>query len=225
MGYGIAVVTNNDGEVVGQYLVRTVGTAGNTARKSGNIDANLRTISNGDTPTGVYDIGVWMSPTKEEYAAFGRNKRLQLTGIEGEIMDCSIGRQTTIRLHGGRQEKGITGNFDPDNILKMTNGCLRIADDDILEIYNVTQQLEKNDPNETSGKLTVVNDLVQFRGEFYLPDQVKEVSAAFYYKAWADNRIKKGNKLNSEQAIKYSTSYHILKTQNSVNDLIESDKQ
>ena len=225
MGYGIAVLTNNAGEVIGQYLVRTVGSAGNSARKSGKIDANLRTITNGDTPTGVYDIGIWMSPTKSEIAAFGNNKRLQLTGIEGEIMDCSTDRQTTIRLHGGRQERGITGNFDPDNILKMTNGCSRIADDDILEIYNLTQELEKNDPNESSGKLTVIDDLVQFNNEFYLPVQAEAVSAAYYYKKWADKRIKDGHKLNFKQATKYSKSHFILATENSVNDRIESLKE
>ena len=40
-----------------------------------------------------------------------------------------------------------------------THGCIRIADNDIKEIKTITDKLEKDDPIEKKGFLTVTDDL------------------------------------------------------------------
>ena len=59
--------------------------------------------------------------------------------------------KTVVRVQGvgGRDQSALSN----------TQGCIRIADDDILELKMLTESLEKSDPLEEKGILQVANDL------------------------------------------------------------------
>ena len=65
------------------------------------------------------------------------------------------GNRNGMHVHGGRQEGKYEGRTD----LASTHGCMRINDADILELQKITNGLEKNDPMEKRGFLTLTDDL------------------------------------------------------------------
>jgi hypothetical protein len=66
-------------------------------------------------------------------------------------------KRNGMHVHGGRQEEGYEQNKDKK--LFSTHGCMRISDQDIAELQNITNGLEKNDPLETRGFLNLTDDL------------------------------------------------------------------
>jgi hypothetical protein len=60
-----------------------------------------------------------------------------------------------MHVHGGRQE----GKYKGRKNLASTHGCMRINDDDMLEIQKITTTLEQNDPLEKNGYLNLIDDL------------------------------------------------------------------
>ena len=46
-----------------------------------------------------------------------------------------------------------------DSFALVTQGCFRIADEDIVELRQITDTLENTDPNEYKGYITVKDDL------------------------------------------------------------------
>jgi hypothetical protein len=62
-----------------------------------------------------------------------------------------------MHVHGGRREGKYKGRKD----LASTHGCMRINDDDIKEMKSITEQLEKNDPTERPGMLSLKDDLTE----------------------------------------------------------------
>ena len=60
-----------------------------------------------------------------------------------------------MHVHGGRQEGKYKGRQD----LASTHGCMRINDTDIKAIKSITTNLEKADPTEKAGNLTLSDDL------------------------------------------------------------------
>ena len=161
-GYGVAVVTDNDGNEIYRFQVRAEGTGGRD-----------RMEQNADTPLGTYDIpddDFWLSGGSRE--SYGPNKRLVLNGISGEIF---LSGRSLIRVHGERQEvfNPETGEWEPvsNPELKKTHGCLRCYDGDILELEGIISDLMGSDPSEKGGTLTVIDDLVQEGGEYYVPGE------------------------------------------------------
>jgi len=145
--YGVLNVKNNKGEVVYSMLVKGTGIGGHDRLKTNN-----------DTPTGVYEITGWLYSTETNRKSYGPNPRLALNGKSGEITKS---RRTDIRVHGGRQEvKDKNGNWVPleGSTLMDTHGCMRVNDSDMKSLKSVTDQLEKNNSNESPGTLTVTND-------------------------------------------------------------------
>ena len=149
-GYGIAVVTDRKGKEIYRFDVRLEGTGGRD-----------RTQKNADTPLGVYDIpdqDMWNRGGPRE--SYGANPRLILTPKSGEIKKS---RRDDIRIHGGRQEvkDEKTGEWKPvsNPELKKTHGCMRCSDGDVKDLKTRTDELQKNDPKEKGGTLTVVDDL------------------------------------------------------------------
>ena len=147
--YGVLNVRNNKGEVVYSMVVRG----------KGSTNALDRTKDNADTPTGTYDIDdkdPWISGGNRK--SYGPNHRLSLMGISGEII--ATGR-TLIRVHGGQQETEVNGEWvavkNPK--LKNTNGCMRAYEKDIIKLKKITDELQKNNPDEKPGKLTVEDDV------------------------------------------------------------------
>ena len=67
--------------------------------------------------------------------------------------------------------QGVGGR--DQSALSNTKGCIRIADDDILELKMLTESLEKSDPLEEKGILQVANDLespVKFTDRQFIKD-------------------------------------------------------
>ena len=163
-GYGIAVVTDNKGNEVYRMKVRVEGTGGRD-----------RKVKNSDTPLGVYDIqdeSPWILGGSRK--SYGPNARLVLNGESGEIQESG---RSEIRIHGGRQEiyDEKTDKWVPvkDPKLKKTHGCMRCFDSEIKKMKEITDNLEKNDPNEFGGKLTIVDDLVEKNGAYVIPEVIQ----------------------------------------------------
>ena len=84
------------------------------------IDNTDPSIWHGNTPTGVYTgcLGGPYTPT----VSYGEHKVIELTGVSGEIMDCTA--RSGIWIHGGRD--GVSNPTDPYYPLYPTYGCIRI---------------------------------------------------------------------------------------------------
>jgi len=149
-GYGVAVVTDRNGNEVYRFQVRAEGTGGRN-----------RMNENADTPLGTYDI-----PDKNPWgtggsrASYGPNARLNMTPESGEIEESG---RDAIRIHGGRQEvyDSKTGKWTPADSpeLKKTHGCLRAFDTDMSAFKKITDNLQKTDSKEIPGQVTVTDDL------------------------------------------------------------------
>ncbi len=178
MSYAIAILKNKNGEEIARYVVRVAGSAG-VGRT--NSSSTSRTIPNGDTPQGTYDIddiSPWWTNKKSEQAAYGTSSRLAMTGVEGEIMKGSTERKNTIRMHAGRQEINNVKDFDPKNKLKFTNGCIRMYQADLDAMKSTTINLQKTDSGEVPGFTTVKDDLVESNGSYYTPSDFKNLTTA-----------------------------------------------
>ena len=133
--YAIMTVTNRSGETIYKTVVKVTGQYRDRAR------------TNADTPVGKYDIIEWRRTgegTIYPSLSFGPNDLLALHYVEGEG-----GERDGMHLHGGRSQVELS------NI----NGCIRIADEDIAELKELTDALEASDPEERKGMLFVENDL------------------------------------------------------------------
>lgn len=151
-GYGIAIVTDKNGNEVYRFNVRVEGTAGRD-----------RMQTNADTPLGVYSIpndAPWI--TGGSRASYGPNARLNMEPESGEIEDSG---RDKIRIHGGRQEiyNSTTKEWEPvsDPQLKKTYGCLRTYDSDMISFKQITDNLQANDSEDLPGKVTILDDLEQ----------------------------------------------------------------
>jgi RHS repeat-associated protein len=147
-GYGIAVVTNRKGEEVFRFSVRVTGQGRDRMKR------------NGDTPLGVYDIpsggDKWITGKSRD--AYGPNPRLKLDGMSGEIVGSG---RSEIRIHGGRQESNVGGEYVPKEnpTLEPTHGCIRSYDNSMKSLKEVTDTLEESDSKEEGGTVTVIEDL------------------------------------------------------------------
>lgn len=162
-GYGIAIVKDRHGNEVYRFKVRVEGVGGTDRMKT-----------SANTPTGTYDIpdkNMWISGGSRK--SYGPYARLSLTPESGEIKESG---RDLIRIHGGRQEvQNEKGEWIPveNPVLKKTEGCMRCYDTDIKTLKEITDQLQKNDLKEFGGKLNVVDDLIEQKGDFVIPSEVK----------------------------------------------------
>lgn len=142
-GYAIMIVKDNDGNIVYRTVVKAIGTGGRT-----------RNVSNSDTPQGKYKILEWRKTGNKRYnsVSFGPNDLLAMEYLGGEG-----GSRQGMHVHGGRQEGKYKGRKD----LASTHGCLRINDNDIARLKQITDKLESDDPTEKKGYLTLVDDLTE----------------------------------------------------------------
>lgn len=163
-GYAILIVKDNDGIEVYRTKVRVQG------MKDAANDNNPRNrkATYGDTPTGAYKIKGWSDRlSKQNRKTYGPNDVLETDHISGE----AAGKRNGMHLHGGRQEELVNGKWQKkkDPTLWNTGGCMRIKDDELKEIQNLTRNLEEKDETEMPGTLVVTNDLVEVNGEYVLP--------------------------------------------------------
>ena len=109
--------------------------------------ARIRSKRFNDTPQGTYKILEWRETGNDRYSAvkYGPNDLLALDYQSGE----GKGRNY-MHVHGGRDQ-------GPE--LTDTQGCLRMADQDIKELKQVVDFIESSDPNESPGYLTVKDDI------------------------------------------------------------------
>jgi hypothetical protein len=138
--YAVYSVYNRNGDVVYQTVVKVQG------------QHRIRNKTNGDTPQGRYKILGWRKTGNERYPriSFGPNELLAL-----DYQDKEGGDRNGMHTHGGRQE----GQYEQRTELMNTFGCIRINDQDIKEIKQITDFLEANDPLEQKGYLTLTDDL------------------------------------------------------------------
>jgi RHS repeat-associated protein len=160
-GYGIAILKNKNGQEVARYVVRLEG------------QTHDRNVTSGDTPIGVYDIpekSTWLS---SQPATYGPNPRLVLNAQSGEILTSG---RSLIRLHGGRQESGGYKQ-EPNEPLQKTNGCVRVFDLDMADMKSWADALESADAEETPGTVTIANDLIEFGGTYYTPEDFSKIQS------------------------------------------------
>ncbi len=133
--YAIYTVTDMRGNTVYQTVVKVRG------------EHRDRTKTNGDTPTGKYKLLEWRKTGNSRYPAikFGPDFLLATQYLEGEV----LGRDY-MHTHGGRRQQ-------PE--LADTQGCQRMANEDIVEMKEITDALEEYNPEEHMGYLIVENDL------------------------------------------------------------------
>jgi RHS repeat-associated protein len=175
-GYALMIVKDNDGNVVYKTTVMVQG----SNHEKNNFNARDRTKTNADTPTGVYKMTNW---EKKERKSYGPNDALRLSPVSGEIKDS---KRDGILVHGGRQEEynSETGVWSKkeDAVLKRTYGCIRIMDDEIKEIKEITDKLTKLDPTDVMNELKVTNDLVYDKEtkSYMIKSDYKELSKLRY---------------------------------------------
>lgn len=140
-GYAVFIVRNNKGVEIYRTTVKAIGSKGRD-----------RSVEGADTPQGVYKILEWRQTGNAHYdrKRYGPNPLLAMYYKGGEG-----GKRQGMHVHGGRQE----GDYTKRKELMETHGCLRINDNDLKELKTITDQLEKSDPTEKKGKLTVTDDL------------------------------------------------------------------
>ena len=154
--YAIYAVYDRNGNLIYKTVVKVLG----SYRK--------RNSSNADTPQGKYKILGWRKTGTKRYPtiSFGPNDLLALEYQGGEG-----GSRQGMHTHGGRRQK-------PD--LMGTHGCMRMADADIKELKEIVTQLEKNDPNEKKGFLTLKDDLqvpVSYNDRDKIKEEVNEMKS------------------------------------------------
>lgn len=162
---GVSVVTDRLGNEIFRFNVRGEGTGGRN-----------RYLTNADTPLGVYDIPDNAWKTGGDRRSYGPNPRLIMNGISGEIFETG---RDAIRMHGGRQEdyNTETGNWvkNKNARLKVTRGCIRVSDEDMLLFKQLTDALMDKDLFEKPGIVTVLDDLEKF--EMNKKDKTKKQKA------------------------------------------------
>ena len=158
--YGVLSAFDKNDALVFRTVVRLEGTGG---RK--------RDVLFADTPQGKYKILEWRETGNAQYktSSFGVNDLLALQYVEGEC----IGKRSNMHLHGGGNQNGK---------LSPTHGCIRIKDEDIKELKEVTDNLTEEDPTDQPTELTVEDDLVipvewEDREDIFLngPIQLEEI--------------------------------------------------
>ena len=150
-GYGVAVVSDRNGQEIFKFIVRAEGVKGHNRMQTG-----------ADTPLGVYDIpdnNAWIKGG--DRGAYGPNERLVMNPESGEIVESG---RDNIRIHGGRQEKkNPDGSWSKNYTgLKKTYGCLRASDEDMKTFKAFTDYLESTDDLEKAGKVIVKDDIEQY---------------------------------------------------------------
>ena len=151
-GYGVAVISDRNGQEIFRFIVRAEGVKGHDRRKTG-----------GDTPLGTYDIpnnNAWTNGKSR--LSYGPNDRLVMNPESGEIVESG---RNEIRIHGGRQEiQNPDGTWQRKENAKLekTFGCLRASDEDMKTFKTFTDYLESTDDQETPGKVFVKDDFERF---------------------------------------------------------------
>jgi hypothetical protein len=97
-----------------------------TARKNGNPNADS-TQPYGDTPTGGFDVAGIRAVQPSEMEKYGSQDALLLKGITGEAMIREANSGHQLLIHGGRPSFGTV-------LLRPTNGCLRLLDQDMKDL-------------------------------------------------------------------------------------------
>jgi hypothetical protein len=88
----------------------------------------------GNTPTGEYRIDGFAPTNNRRYDSkrFGKNFVIQMTPSSGEAKQAAAERGSTIRIHAGRGRS--------DGSLAWTQGCLRVHEETILELYDAVKR-------------------------------------------------------------------------------------
>ena len=125
--------------------------------------------SNGDTPTGTYEIKDTVVSSSQNKSSYGP-MRIRLDPISGDALSAKENGRTGIDIHGGDSVTlpGRTG-------LKQTQGCVRVSNENIQLIDNIVKNNRdaRNTPayenqklmNEILGNSTNQKDILKVREE------------------------------------------------------------
>ena len=171
--YAIYSVYDKNNILIYQTVVRVTGIGGRD-----------RTVSESDTPTGKYKILEWRRTGNARYSiqSFGPNPLLALQYESGEAFNYG---RFGIHTHGG----GNQGNNPKE--LKSTQGCIRMADDDIKELKTIVDALVDDNPEY----LEVINDLNR---ELHFSDR-DEIKSEY---------VRNGGTIEPIEIIGYKDSYN-----------------
>jgi hypothetical protein len=136
--------------VVDDRPIQTFNVLGRGSRGSG----ETQFLSDGDTPTGVYQGTSWEDTATKVQHSYGPNGQLNLSPISGNakfIYDV-IGRDL-FRIHGGdfNRKKGSPWY----KRLNPTHGCLRLSNEDIKILYRIISAAASDDTQMMSIAPTV----------------------------------------------------------------------
>ena len=121
-----------------------------------------RTKTNSDTPTGKYRIVEWRKTGNANYPiiSFGPNDILAMEYLEGEAAPGRNG----IHTHGGRIQEPELSN---------THGCIRMADEDIKELKEITERLEVFDSKEKEERFLYVENNLEEELKYSEREEIK----------------------------------------------------
>ena len=138
--YGVLTLYSTNDEPLYKTVVMAKGANG-----------RIRNIKNSDTPQGIYNILGWHETNNARYDVlrYGGNPLLRMDYLPNQ----EGGTRNAMHLHGGRAAAVKEGR------LSITNGCIRICDEDIAEIKAITDFIEANNPFEFPEQTYVYDDL------------------------------------------------------------------
>ena len=124
---------------------------------------SVRNVLYGDTPQGYSKITGWK--TNDNVLSFGPNPYLQLDYQPGQ----EGGTRNAMQMHGGQEEKRKILNE-----LIGTLGCIRITDEDLVEVKQIVDALEMGLPNERPEFVWVIDDL-EFPVRYQDREEIKAI--------------------------------------------------
>ena len=83
----------------------------------------------GDTPTGVYAVRFSMAPMADR-GTYGQNRVMYMDPLSGDALTAEDNGRSGLWLHGGSLRDGN---------LRPTYGCIRVDDDFMLRLYELSK--------------------------------------------------------------------------------------
>ena len=130
-------IVRSDGTQEGYSLSVLGKAANNDAALHGNPMAN-QLVLYGDTPTGTYSIIEITDGTyRGNIHSYGPNGVIKLRPTSGNAAAAAANGRTGLLIHGG--------DLGPGGLLRRTNGCLRLTNDEFRYLKNTILNLSIGD--------------------------------------------------------------------------------
>ena len=131
-------IVKSDGTQEGYGLSVLGKAAYNDAGLHGNPSAN-QLVLYGDTPTGTYSVlEITNGPYRGNAHSYGPNGVIKMAPTSGNAATAAANGRTGLLIHGG--DLGAGG------LLRRTNGCLRLSNEEFLYLKNTVLSISISDP-------------------------------------------------------------------------------